>query len=278
LAKESLGEPICAKISLKKGFELNPIIFVNNALFKQYDMQVLFFSNLSNLQKINNFFITKSSLSDVDFCTVCYPSFVFSENQNLKNYDLVCETLFGKKTLSITTSLVAFENIAQGYYVPNYFGDLPSGYSYEAYIFNNNSETRYNKNNQFSFSKENLQLEKEYVFYNRDQNIEFAIPGEKVVLQLVLPEIRNLDSFLGAGKILINSVNVLQNSDYQISSCKATYSEKQYFNQIEQKCLVHNYCEDCVLPNHCAKVWIEKGIIAESYNTEYAISYINEEC
>ena len=66
LAKESLGEPICSKISMKKNFELNPIVMRDNALFKNYNIDVLYFTNNNNLQAINKFLLQKN-IKNLDF-------------------------------------------------------------------------------------------------------------------------------------------------------------------------------------------------------------------
>lgn len=279
LAKESLGEPICSKISMKKNFELNPVVMKNNALFKNYNIDVLYFSNDNYLRQVNTLFIANKTVKELDFCSVCYPSYAFIEHldQN-NNFDLICETVFGSKIMPLNLNLLPYENISQGFYSPNYVGNLSQGYVYRVYIFNNESLTKYSENNQNSFSSKLYSLEKEYSFYNRDENLEFVKSGEKIILQLVLPMNISLNNFVGAGKVLINSVEVKQNSNYQSLSCKTTHSEKQYFNYEIRKCVQYNFCEGCIFANHCANVWEEKGLDVEAYNPNYSISYVDGEC
>jgi Pyruvate/2-oxoacid:ferredoxin oxidoreductase delta subunit len=279
LAKESLGEPICSKISMKKNFELNPMIMKNDALFKNHNLDIVYFSNNTYLRQINTLFIASKNIRNLDFCSVCYPSYVFIKDDTLNsNYDLICETSFGSKIIPLNLNLLPYENISQGFYAPNYIGDLPQGYVYKAYIFNNESTNRYSKNNQTFFSSKMYSLEKDYSFYNKDENLEFSKSGEKIVLQLIVPENISLNNFIGAGKVLINSVTVNQNSEYQSLNCKATYSEKQYFNYEIKKCVQYNFCEGCILANHCVNAWAKKDLISEAYNPNYSISYINGEC
>lgn len=279
LAKESLGEPICSKISMKKNFELNPIIIKNNALFKPYNMELLYFNNSNSLKPINNYFVANQNISNLDFCSVCYPSFIFKNEANLvTNYDLICETIFASKISSININLESYDTVVQGFSKINFNGVLPPNYNYEVYIFDNQTNTNYTKINQAFFSSKIYSLEKEYLFFNNDGNIEFSNPGEKIVLQMVLPKTRSLNDFIGSGKVLINSVNVMHNSEYQSLNCKTTYSEKKYYDYDKQKCLQYNYCNDCILANHCVNAWNEKGLDSEAHNPNYSISYVDGEC
>ncbi len=288
LAVTDAGNPYCSKIDLIKNNAITTKVLNQTSLLINESIYVWFSTlnpklnvfNSDNLSSISS----NESFKQIDFCAICFPGIIFKDYSDLsvilKKNNNYCEVVFGKKLLPQTSNLNAFNlEEQQGFKKINFNDTLPAGYIYAVYILNN-EQKQMMSSDKLSFLGETKDTNIEKVFYfnninKNDANIEIPKAGEKIVLQAIMQDSRNI--FAGPIypiKFLVQSINVIPNDNYQMIGCKTTTQENQGKDYDLQKCLVYNYCDGCFLASHCAKAWEDKGIISEAATTTYSKSYL----
>ncbi len=259
LAKSKPGEPICKYLNLDKANVSSSLLF-NDDKDLNYFIWFVGSEKLKVFANNDNFIINiNNNLGKKRICAVCYPKLMFN-----KDYDVFCELSFDSNYNSLNVNLQKINSpISQGFIYNNKI-NIPQNYKYYIYVFNNNKNIIANLESILDQDNEDIDL-------LLDKNFEFNDSGNKLVLQLVVKNNGNYYSGFGPAKFLYQNLVINVNSEYQKKDCVATYKEKQYYNYDLQKCVYYNYCNNCILPNHCAEKWN-----AESLSKDYSISYTNE--
>jgi len=281
LAQSNPGEPYCSIISLDKDQQISTKIisasnYLNNNLF-------LWFANLDpngNIYVSKEFsvFSLSKKQSNYNFCSICFPKFIFNSSDLINNKDVYCELIFGKKLSSLNFNFASFENLEQGSNIFSFNG-LPENYSYNIYLINQEKEETITKDSLIFFNySNNLGLEKKYSFSSKDVSKEndFLIEnaGTKIIVQaLIQSDFEFLDLILPA-KFNVLKKEILPNDNYLQKNCVTKNSEKQYLDYDLDKCVVYNYCEGCFLASDCFDIWKKQGVDVISQSNEYAISYL----
>jgi len=191
----------------------------------------------------------------------------------------ICEIVFGKKLLPISTNLISLNSEEQqGIKNMSVVNNLPANYVHAVYVINNEKNQTISKNN-LSYLNNTKDTNVENVIYldstNKTNNLELSKAGDKIILQVILQKNINLFSEpVLPMQFAVQNVNVIPNDDYQMATCKTTKQENQGKDFTLQKCLVYNYCEGCFLASHCAKAWQNEGVDSEAIAVSYSKSYL----
>lgn len=292
------GVPVCDKITLPKNTTILTNIILERPELKDLSMFLWFSKSGESANPqislaVNDAFVLKSDsgLAGLDFCSVCYPGFLFSDVPELATIekDFFCQIVFGKQLFQLQLNFPPVQDsVKQGALVlPNTLTNLPESYNYYLFLISKPTKQTITLSDLAGLKmNEDTKLESVFKFSAKElqskQNITLTFPntGPKIIVQAVVGENRNpYNGIILPAKFSVVSTEVLPNIEYQSQGCTATTSEKQYKNFTKNKCVVYNKCEGCSLPTYCADAWKVKGIDAESKTKNYAISYLPiDEC